>query len=87
MRHNAVTILMNSRDPITLTQLRKKTGLKASNLSNNLKHLKELDLIIELGRKGKEKVIQANSVKAEEIINNELQTMEKFKEKMIRQVK
>jgi len=59
-------ILLNCKEPITIKDLRKKTGLKWANLSRHLTRLREKGWIIDVGRDGRSKVIQLNKYKYNE---------------------
>jgi len=65
-------ILRFTKEPITIKELKEKTGLKWANLSKHLKDLRADSLIMDLGREGKSRVVQQNSFKVQEYIDKEM---------------
>ena len=69
---------MNCKEPITIKDLRKKTGLKWANLSRHLDRLKDKGWIIDVGKDGRSKVIQLNKYKYNEHLKEEINTLKQI---------
>ena len=76
-------ILENAINPVTIKEIHEATKLKYPNLSKHIKELKDRGLLLDIGNKGKFKIVQTNKFMLKEKLNKEIDERKKMLEKVM----
>jgi len=83
MNENKMEILKCAREPITIKDLKAKTGLKWSNLSKHLSELESNGFILNLGKDGKSRVVQTNKYELSKHLAGEIDSFQTLQKELI----
>jgi len=86
MNDNQLKILEYMKQPITIKELQRISGVKWANLSLHLKTMKLHGFVLDVGKQGKSKVVMINEYKVNEYLKGREEALKRTRDSLIEKV-